>query len=192
MVIRVQRFRTWAELVQEALRLAELGFICEVRGFDDMIANKLTISTDDLEQADGEKSFKMRDATPEEQEVIDIYIKSISKPTGVMFGQADGEYISKTQAIDDITTGLCEDIACEKCPFDKPDIICKVRKWLKQLPAVAMPNKTGHWIDDGFYAEGHSHRAFHCSECGHTIIGFKDDLGNYCPNCGAKMGGEEK
>lgn len=47
MVIRVQRFRTWAELVQEALRLAELGFICEVRGWDDMMANKLTISTEE-------------------------------------------------------------------------------------------------------------------------------------------------
>lgn len=49
MVIRVQRFRTWAELVQEALRLADLGFNCEVRGWDDMRANKLTISTEEEE-----------------------------------------------------------------------------------------------------------------------------------------------
>ena len=47
MVIRVQRFRTWAELVQEALRLADLGFICEIRGWDDMKANKLTISVEE-------------------------------------------------------------------------------------------------------------------------------------------------
>lgn len=49
MVIRVQRFKTWAELVQEAIRLADLGFNCEVRGWDDMRANKLTISTEDEE-----------------------------------------------------------------------------------------------------------------------------------------------
>ena len=49
MDIRVQRFRTWAELVQEALRLADLGFNCEVKGWDDMRANKLTISTEDEE-----------------------------------------------------------------------------------------------------------------------------------------------
>jgi hypothetical protein len=47
MVIKVQKFRTWAELVQEALRLADLGFICEVRGWNDMRANKLTISTEE-------------------------------------------------------------------------------------------------------------------------------------------------
>lgn len=47
--------------------------------------------------------------------------------------------------------------------------------------------KTGHWIDDGFYAEGHSHKAFHCSKCGHNVLGFKEDLSNYCPNCGARM-----
>lgn len=47
MVIRVQRFKTWAELVQEAIRLADLGFNCEVRGWDDMRANKLTISVEE-------------------------------------------------------------------------------------------------------------------------------------------------
>ena len=52
--------------------------------------------------------------------------------------------------------------------------------------------KTGHWIDDGFYAEGHSHKAFHCSKCGHNVLGFKEDLSNYCPNCGAKMEGSKR
>jgi len=47
MVIRVQRFRTWKELKAEALRLADLGYICEVRGWDDMMALKLTISVED-------------------------------------------------------------------------------------------------------------------------------------------------
>lgn len=47
-------------------------------------------------QENGEKSFKMRDATPEEREAVDKYIKSISKPTGVNFGDLeDGESISK-------------------------------------------------------------------------------------------------
>ena len=49
MVIRVRRFKTWVELVREAQRLAELGFTCEVRGWEDMMANKLTISTEDEE-----------------------------------------------------------------------------------------------------------------------------------------------
>ena len=45
-----------------------------------------------------EKVIKMRDATPEENEAINKYIKSISKPTGVNFWDlADGEYISRQQ-----------------------------------------------------------------------------------------------
>ena len=47
MIVRVQRFKTWDELKTEALRLADLGFICEVRGWDDMMALKLTISVED-------------------------------------------------------------------------------------------------------------------------------------------------
>lgn len=47
MVIRVQRFRTWEELVKEALRLADLGFTCEVKGWADMMDNKLTISVEE-------------------------------------------------------------------------------------------------------------------------------------------------
>ena len=56
---------------------------------------------------------------------------------------------------------------------------------IEKLPSVT--RQTGEWIDDGFYAEGHSHKAFHCSKCGHNVLGFKEDLSNFCPNCGAEM-----
>lgn len=50
--------------------------------------------------------------------------------------------------------------------------------------------KTGRWIDDGCYAEGHSDHAYRCSECGEHYIGYVGEF-NYCPNCGAKMEVEE-
>jgi hypothetical protein len=46
-VIRTITFSSWPELVKESLRLSALGYICEVRGWDDMSANRLTISTED-------------------------------------------------------------------------------------------------------------------------------------------------
>ena len=49
--------------------------------------------------------------------------------------QADGEYINREATIDNITTGLCKDIACAECPFDDANDMCKVREWLKQLPS---------------------------------------------------------
>ena len=60
-----------------------------------------------------------------------------------------------------------------------------------QLPSVTPQQKYGKWIDDGWYADGHSHKVFHCSECGHNVLGFKEDLSKFCPNCGAKMRGAE-
>ncbi len=46
MVIKEQRFRTWKELKQKALELEKLGIESEVRGWDAMRANKLTIYDD--------------------------------------------------------------------------------------------------------------------------------------------------
>lgn len=52
-----------------------------------------------------------------------------------------------------------------------------------ELPPVNPAEKVGHWIDHQedrwIYAE--------CSEC-ETV---HDSRTNYCPNCGAKMGGEQ-
>lgn len=60
---------------------------------------------------------------------------------------------------------------------------------INKVPPVNTPektNKTGHWIDDGQYAEGHSEHVYRCSECGKTYIGY---IGTYkeCPDCGAKV-----
>ena len=57
----------------------------------------------------------------------------------------------------------------------------------------AMPTieerKTGEWIDEGFYADGHNAHAFRCSECGGHIIEY--DADPFCRWCGADMRGEE-
>ncbi len=47
MEVKRVKFRTWAELRKEALRLEQLGFICEVKGWADMRTNTLTVSTEE-------------------------------------------------------------------------------------------------------------------------------------------------
>jgi len=58
---------------------------------------------------------------------------------------------------------------------------------IKDEPAVDVcPVKNGHWEKD---KEG----IFQCSECKRPAVPtqYSQHLGNYCPNCGAKMDGEE-
>lgn len=75
-----------------------------------------------------EKVIKMRDATPEEQEAVDKYIKSISKPTGVNFWNlAGGEYISKEKAIIQLSWDLSE--------VELP----RIKESLDKLPSVDIP-----------------------------------------------------
>ena len=72
------------------------------------------------------------------------------------------------------------------CKLDRGEInLDEFDEMIKPLHDEVRP--TGHWIDDGFYAEGHSHKAFHCSKCGHNVLGFKEDLSKFCPNCGCAM-----
>lgn len=46
-VIKTMTFQTWKELLTESARLSALGYICEVKGWSDISANRLTISTKD-------------------------------------------------------------------------------------------------------------------------------------------------
>lgn len=52
--------------------------------------------------------------------------------------------------------------------------------------ADAQP-KMGHWIDEGFYADGHSEHAYRCSECDEHYIGYVGEY-KYCPTCGSYNG----
>jgi hypothetical protein len=120
-------------------------------------------------QADGEKSFKMRDATPEEQKSVDDYIKSISKPTGINFWDLDDndDCISRKAVL-----SLLAD------HFDN------VFEMVKELPSVVIPSaepKTGHWIEEFNDLEGEVR--FTCSSCGKYQL-FETD---FCYNCGAEM-----
>ena len=57
---------------------------------------------------------------------------------------------------------------------------------VEQLPPVTPTEKVGQWIDEGFYADGHSAHAYRCSKCGEHYIGYEGEY-KYCFNCGAKM-----
>lgn len=43
MILRVERYNTWKELVAAASKYEKQGISCEVRGWDDMRHNKLTV-----------------------------------------------------------------------------------------------------------------------------------------------------
>ena len=49
MEVKRVKFRTFSQLRKEALRLEQLGFICEVKGWADMRTNTLTVSKDEKE-----------------------------------------------------------------------------------------------------------------------------------------------
>ena len=55
-----------------------------------------------------------------------------------------------------------------------------------EFPSVTPKEKTGKWIDDGQYAEGHSEHAYRCSKCDEHYIGYVGEH-KYCPNCGCRM-----
>ena len=60
---------------------------------------------------------------------------------------------------------------------------------IEALPSAQPERKTGKWIDEGFYADGHGAHAFRCSECGGHIIEY--DADPFCRWCGADMRGEQ-
>ena len=82
------------------------------KAFDDGYDNGYAQAKFDYEQElKTEKVIKMRDATPEERESINKYVKSISRPTGVNFWDLEQEP----------KTGYCKD-----CKYFEYDSVAKV------------------------------------------------------------------
>ena len=122
---------------------------------------------------------------PQYEEALDIAIKALQEQAdrnefynwdAPIRHKADGEYILKSEAIR-VASGYCHP--------------SNIAKELEKLPSVAIPNKVGHWkpFDRTF---GRS--IYACSVC-NTSADVPTSMGEvmykYCPNCGAKMGGEE-
>ena len=67
----------------------------------------------------------------------------------------------------------------------------EIMQQVRNTAADVSPVKHGHWVseyDCGYITP-------HCSECGETALTREETsydyvYSSYCPNCGAKMGGE--
>lgn len=76
------------------------------------------------------------------------------------------------------------------------DIEVTYRDWINAMPTMeALPVRHGKWL----YGESESgHDGYFCSQCGKHIrwIYGEEDINfirsyNYCPNCGARMSGDD-
>ena len=59
------------------------------------------------------------------------------------------------------------------------------KRTAEQIIAVGAFLATGHWINEGPYAEGCPDHVYRCSECGKMYLGSGDYKS--CLNCGAWM-----
>ena len=127
------------------------------------------------EQAESELMQIYGSLSPNKQQALDV-----------LMAQADGEYISK-QSIYTYIKSNCN-------PYGKPTLDFetgkKVLEFINNMPSVAIPNKTGHWITkikSDLRGDMWSTNP-KCSECGgepyysNTIYNYK-----FCPYCGARM-----
>lgn len=65
-----------------------------------------------------------------------------------------------------------------------------IRKFISDRPAVeAEPVRHGHWINRGYVCGEYD---WECSVCGEDEWRGSTIRLYYCPNCGAKMDGDEK
>lgn len=67
------------------------------------------------------------------------------------------------------------------CEYQNPEI---------KIPIPTAEPKTGRWIADG-QKQKHGYEWMHCSVCGFSDIDVPATHTNYCPNCGARMEGED-
>lgn len=102
------------------------------------------------------------------------------------------EYIKREDAI-----GYIKHVYHESVKFyevDEEEVIDSLVEALNALPSADVePVRHGHWIRESVGSDNSSEGYFkismaECSECGTCVMGKP----NYCPNCGARMDGEEE
>jgi hypothetical protein len=92
-------------------------------------------------------------------------------------------YIDADKAVEEARLSYCKDcdsyngVRCRACGFDD------AMMYIEDAPeADVVEVKHGEWLQD-FDGD------YYCSVCG---VYPKKDVGNYCPNCGAKMDLKER
>ncbi len=98
---------------------------------------------------------------------------------------AEKEYIEREAAYK-----ACEAYFSGVCVYDvsASEVINDFEEVIDAVPtADVAPVRHGHWIYENFYT--------HCSVCGKMAIYDKygqEVESDYCPRCGAKMGGDDE
>lgn len=114
-------------------------------------------------------------------------VKALNRPS------ADAEQTDCTDFIKWILEEVLDEENWELNAVANGEIICRKLKKLDLLEvkdgyyvraSVTPEGRTGEWIEQD---DCHGHY-YECSKCG-IAVGL-DDIRNYCPACGAKMGGD--
>jgi hypothetical protein len=109
------------------------------------------------------------------------------------------EYISREKAIETIQYRVCQghgnkELICKRgsCAY------CGIMEIMSDISSIeaadVQPVKHGKWLPSDSYittAYGTLH-CDKCSECGADVIEGDDYDNDFCPNCGARMDGEQK
>lgn len=72
-------------------------------------------------------------------------------------------------------------------PTDDLIYVYRFIRRIRDLPSVKPQPKTGQWLYGTYINDDSGHYYAECSECHNVRI-----IGNYCPNCGAKMIGSQE
>lgn len=122
----------WQELKETIIEMRDndgTGTQQEVCKF---LANLMELLEKQMQESKTEKVIKMRDATPEERELVDKYIKGISKPIGVDFWDLEQEPSRDIEEIKEIME--CDTDAETKCKMISNILTAKPHYFEKQDP----------------------------------------------------------
>lgn len=110
----------------------------------------------------------------------------IEKAVEVVLGEPCSDTISRQAVIESFR------MDDDGTPWDMKDIIYRLEQFpsISDLPLVQSIIPRGHWIDEGWYADGYDQHSYRCSECGQHIIEIPArlmDENPHCKYCGVEM-----